>query len=779
MLHSNNRIGITLRTACMMLLMLLCNSAFAQNWTNFGGNWLHMGATANINAGPGFKSILTGSNYQSSTMEADITLSGGGDAGFIFRAKNVANGIDAYSGYYVGLSTAAKGVVLGRANNNWQQMIMYPFGITPNTNYHLKLVSSGKNIEVYVNNVHLISAADDAYMNGAAGLRAMNASAQFTNVTVTDNGNVAVPKFNFSSVKGAVYVPTNTVNYIEWWQNFDPVIVDREFAYAQTYGINTIAVYLHYLVWENNAADLLAKFDTVLRLADKHGMKVTPIFFDDCWDPNPHLGDQGAPVPGVHNSRWVQSPGNYVKQNYYNTYKPKVRQYVQDVVYAHLQDRRILLWEQTNEAGCNVGGLERDMSIILMNDARIAIKDTGTTIPVGSPTVQMQEPTFFSDFFSFHPYGGDYPGPYGPNVLNSESMNRGSQSVPGIVNAYGGTQTGYILWELMIGRSNTRFPWGSQPNSPEPQTPFHGFIYPDGHPWSVPDVVALNGALANMPVFRVDYFNGNFATFKKSSITPMIDFDLNTERGTASPDASAGVNETDYAIRWNGTIRPTASTTYTFYADSDNIARLWVGNNLIINKTNQGRGTVQANVDLNGSSDYQVKIEYVHGGGPSNMHVTWSAPSMERRPLTVIPPAFAANGNRFLSANIADHYIRHHDGLARIDNNVTPVADSAWRMVPGLADPLAVSFQSVNYPGHYLRHRDGAIHHDMGDGSRIFANDVTWRLRAGLSDPNQLSFESQNYPGEFMRHRDFFLHREPINPASSAVEKADATFLVR
>ncbi|GAB7129160.1 hypothetical protein JCM19000A_36680 [Silvimonas sp. JCM 19000] len=763
--------------------LLLALPAYADTWTNYGGNWSHSGSTHTVDAGLGNKAIQAGTSYQSSTMEADIALGANGDAGFIFHASNLATGTDAYSGYYVGLNTQKNTVVLGRANNNWTQMIAYPYTINPNTAYHLKLVTAGKRIEVFVNNVQVLSAADDTYLNGAAGLRVMGTNATFSNVSITDNGSQTVPTWNFSSVKGAVYTPTNAVNYIEWWQSYDSAIVDRELAYAQIYGINTVAIYLHYLLWENDKAGLLNKLENFLQIANRRGIKVSPIFFDDCWGTNadgsvrqPALGAQGAPVPGIHNSRWVQSPGRAIKNVYPASYKAQIRQYVQDVVNAHLNDNRIIFWEQLNEAGCT-GDLP-DQSRDLMNDARIAIKDTGTSIPVGSPTVQMSEPTYFSDFFSFHPYGGDYPGPYGSTVLNSESMNRGSQSVPGIVTNYGGRGTGYIMWELGIGRTNTRFPWGSPQGAAEPTTPFHGIVYPDGHPWQVADVVALNGAQANMPVFGVTYFNGNFATQIKTSITPLIDFDLNTERGTASPDASAGVSETNYAIRWTGTLRPTSSETFTVYADSDNIARVWINNVQVINKTSAGRSTSQGSIALSANTNYPVTVEYVHGTGASNMHVTWSSASMSRRALSVIAPAFAPASVRFGASNIAGNFIRHQNSRARIDPNVTPAADSQWRMVPGLADPLAVSFESINYPGQYLRHRNGEVWKDANDGTDLFKADATWRPRVGWADPGNISFESYNYPGNFMRHRDSLLYSEPILNSSSALDKSDATFVI-
>ncbi|RQP23391.1 family 16 glycoside hydrolase [Piscinibacter terrae] len=193
--------------------------AFAQTWTDYGGAWTHNGANHSVNSGLGFKSVIAGSNYQSSTMEADIAVGTGGDAGFIFRASNLGTGTDAYSGYYVGLSTLNNAVVVGRANNNWTQLISYPYTVTPNTFYHLKLVSSGKSIEVWVNNVRVVSAGDDVYLSGAAGLRVMGTNATFNNVAITNNGTVAIRSFDFSSVKGAVYTPTDRVNYVDWWQS--------------------------------------------------------------------------------------------------------------------------------------------------------------------------------------------------------------------------------------------------------------------------------------------------------------------------------------------------------------------------------------------------------------------------------------------------------------------------------------------------------------------------------------------------------------------------------
>ncbi|MDB5053707.1 MAG: hypothetical protein JWM44_1757 [Bacilli bacterium] len=749
------------------------NNGSSAGWTAYGGNWAVVNGQYSVNSGQGNKSIITGSNYSSFTFEADVAVGAGGNSGLVFRASNLGVGTDAYSGYYVGLNTASNQVEFGKADNNWTAIFAYPYTVNANTFYHLKVVTKGKAIDIYVNTDHVISLVDTTFGSGSVGLRTFNTNAVFDNVKVTDNGVIADPTYDWSAIKGAVFVPTNAVNYIDMWQTFDTATIDRELGYAQTYGINTIGVYLHYLLWENDKAGYLNKIETFLQIANRHGIKTEFIFFDDCWDHNPQLGDQGAPIPGIHNSRWIESPGDNVKNNYFSTYKPKLKQYVQDVVNAHLNDQRIAFWENMNEPGCGVSGYAMDITQDLMNDARMWVKDTGTSLPQSS----VFSGDKFSDFFSFHPYGSDYPGPYGPNVLNTESMNRGSQSVPGIVQNYGGRSTGYIMWEFGIGRTNTRFPWGSPLNAPEPTTPFHGIVYPDGHPWSVNDVVALNGPTANMPVYTVDYFNDNFTTLKKSSITPLIDFDLNTERGTASPDASAGVNETNYSIRWNGDIQPTITGTYTFYANSDNIARIWVNNVQIVNKTTVGRADASGTISLNAIQKAHVTVEYVHGTGSSNMHVTWSGPSLTRQVLRVLP---SSGISRLESNNIIGNYIRHQNSQGKISNdfgiNNALIADSQWKLVPGLANSGAVSFESLNYPGKFLRHRNGQIWLDANDGSGLFASDATWWIRPGLANSNGRSFESYNYAGEYIRHNNFILYRTAI---TNSLDQADATFNIR
>ena len=109
-------------------------------------------------------------------------------------------------------------------------------------------------------------------------------------------------------------------------------------------------------------------------------------------------------------------------------------------------------------------------------------------------------------------------------------------------------QTGFMIWDLMIGRDNCRFPWGSPLNAPEPTVPFHGFLYPDGHPWSLTEAQKLKGNdLSTAPLFTAEYFTGAFGTSKKVSVTPRIDFDLGNESEPA-PRTSAGIAIDNFSI---------------------------------------------------------------------------------------------------------------------------------------------------------------------------------------------------------------------------------------
>jgi hypothetical protein len=110
---------------------------------------------------------------------------------------------------------------------------------------------------------------------------------------------------------GSNYIPASAINELEMWQagTFDAQRIDRELGWAESMGMNTMRVFLHDLPWQQDAAGFRQRLNTFLEIADKHHIRPLLVLFDSCWDPNPQLGRQHDPRPGVHNSGWVQSPG--------------------------------------------------------------------------------------------------------------------------------------------------------------------------------------------------------------------------------------------------------------------------------------------------------------------------------------------------------------------------------------------------------------------------------------------------------------------------------------
>ncbi len=438
-------------------------------------------------------------------------------------------------------------------------------------------------------------------------------------------------------VQGAVFVPTNAVNEAQQWDEYDPAVNERELRYASVYGINVVRVYLHYGVYLKKREALLAEIEDFLARAHAHGIRTEFVFFDDCWnEPPADLGSAAyrypAPLRGVHNSQWLVSPGEDARAHF-EAHQGRLKAYVQDIVRAHVSDPRVAFWEIYNEPK------NEEATRRLERAARDWIRETGTPIPSTATGGEFSGGPF-SDFPSWHVYGsynvgGDL------HSLCTECMNRKGQTVPGIVEHFRG-KVGYIFWELGIGRDNCRFAWDDKrghERADEPGTPFHGIVYPDGHPWSLDDARALLGAegFARTPFFLVRYYRDPaFSQLAKTSVTPSIDFDLGDEPGTGSPDASAGVPREHYSIEYTGRFRAASGRAFAIRADSDGRLQVWVDGRSVLTKASPGRSTAEGTVALEPGTTHDVKIRYVHGTGPTSLHLTGSAPGT---PAGLLEPA--------------------------------------------------------------------------------------------------------------------------------------------
>lgn len=106
---------------------------------------------------------------------------------------------------------------------------------------------------------------------------------------------------------GFNYLPRTAVNWLEMWQaeSFDSSTIDQELGWASQYGYNQLRTNLPFTVWQHDRDGLLERIDLFLNIARSHGIKVMLTLLDDCAfsGDEPVIGQQKAPVPGVHNSQ--------------------------------------------------------------------------------------------------------------------------------------------------------------------------------------------------------------------------------------------------------------------------------------------------------------------------------------------------------------------------------------------------------------------------------------------------------------------------------------------
>jgi hypothetical protein len=312
---------------------------------------------------------------------------------------------------------------------------------------------------------------------------------------------------------GANYNPANAINQLEMWQadTFDAATIDKELGWARAIGMNTMRVYLHNLLWEQDAKGLKQRIDTFLSIAAKHGIKPMFVLFDSCWDPEPKLGPQHPPIPGVHNSGWVQAPGRARLEDAAGY--PKLREYVQGVVGAFAKDPRILAWDVWNEPDNDGGGNypkhvgKQQFVEKLLGQVFDWARSQNPTQPLTSGLWQhddwsMEKLTPIekiqitqSDVISFH----DYNWPevferrvrqlqvYGRPLLCTEYMARGNGSTfDGSLPLGKRYNVAMINWGLVDGKSQTRLPWDSWQKpytQKEPTIWFHEVFHGDGKPY--------------------------------------------------------------------------------------------------------------------------------------------------------------------------------------------------------------------------------------------------------------------------------------------------------
>jgi hypothetical protein len=300
---------------------------------------------------------------------------------------------------------------------------------------------------------------------------------------------------------GADYITSSAVNQLEMWQadTFDPETIDKELGWAEQIGFNTMRVFLHSLAWKQDPDGFKKRVDRFLSICAKHRIEPMFVFFDDCWNKVPAAGKQPVPRTGIHNSGWVQDPGQPASND--EKLFPELEKYVKDVMTHFAHDKRILLWDLYNEPG-NSGKRDSSMNLLkhIFEWARAVNPDQ--PISAGIWAWDYEKLNAFqalnSDIITYHNY--EEPAQhlrviqllktFGRPLICTEYMARTRNSrFVNIMPILKKENVGAINWGFVSGKTNTIYAWDTPiADGSQPSEWFHDIFYKDGKPYREDEV---------------------------------------------------------------------------------------------------------------------------------------------------------------------------------------------------------------------------------------------------------------------------------------------------
>jgi hypothetical protein len=318
---------------------------------------------------------------------------------------------------------------------------------------------------------------------------------------------------------GCNFLPSSAVNQLEMFQaeTYDPATIDKELGWAEDLGFNTMRVYLHDLLWDNDREGFIERLDDFLAIGTRHGIRMLLVLFDDCHRPDPVIGEQMLPIRGVHNCGWAQSPGYALVEQFHDgtieeTERTRLLDFVTGVITRFKDDERIVMWDLYNEPGGKSNPLleaawQRAWEVRPSQPLTACLEGAGGHDCIATNAAN-------SDIITFHCYDGPLMEPIivaheekfeGRPVVCTEYMarERGTtfqHSMP-ILKAH---NVGAYNWGFVVGKSQTHFNWETvltiderreagdfiNPGEPipEPELWFHDIVRMDGTPFSQDEI---------------------------------------------------------------------------------------------------------------------------------------------------------------------------------------------------------------------------------------------------------------------------------------------------
>jgi prepilin-type N-terminal cleavage/methylation domain-containing protein len=155
------------------------------------------------------------------------------------------------------------------------------------------------------------------------------------------------------------------------------------------------------------------------------------------------------------------------------------------------------------------------------------------------------------------------------------------------------------------------------------------------------------------------YFqNDNFTQLVFNQIDLNIDFSW----GEGSPDEL--IDENTFSVRFTGQIEAPTSGEYTFFVQSDEGARLWVDDVLIVDDWGTpGFSEKSGRADLLSGKKYDIRLEYYENFGAASLRLLWYPPGSVKQ---IVPTASLYPKSGPVSMEILVE-MRHKNSTSTVD----------------------------------------------------------------------------------------------------------------
>jgi len=141
-----------------------------------------------------------------------------------------------------------------------------------------------------------------------------------------------------------------------------------------------------------------------------------------------------------------------------------------------------------------------------------------------------------------------------------------------------------------------------------------------------PSISANASVLSQGDGLKAEYYdNIDFTNLKQTRTDSTVNFNW----GRSSPDPSIGADT--FSARWTGQLEAKYSENYNFYTTSDDGVRLWVNNQLLIDKfVDQSAKEYSGAIALIAGQKYDIKLEYYENRYDAVSQLSWSSSSQTK-----------------------------------------------------------------------------------------------------------------------------------------------------